>query len=75
MRIYETMRQMRPDFFIHSGDTIYADNPLSPELTLADEQNGETSRRTPKASRRNSRRIPRLLSLQPAGRKPPQIQF
>ena len=36
MRIYETMRQMRPDFFIHSGDTIYADNPLSPELTLAD---------------------------------------
>jgi alkaline phosphatase D len=36
MRIYETMREMRPDFFIHSGDTIYADGPVSSELTLAD---------------------------------------
>jgi alkaline phosphatase D len=36
MRIYETMRQMRPDFFLHSGDTIYADNPVSAELILAD---------------------------------------
>jgi len=30
MRIYETMRRRNPDFFIHSGDTIYADNPLQP---------------------------------------------
>lgn len=29
MRIYESMRQERPDFFIHSGDTIYADGPIS----------------------------------------------
>ena len=36
MRIYETMRQMHPDFFIHSGDTIYADNPVASELTLVD---------------------------------------
>jgi alkaline phosphatase D len=36
MRIYETMRQMQPDFFIHSGDTIYADNPVPSELTLVD---------------------------------------
>jgi alkaline phosphatase D len=36
MQIYETMRQTRPDFFIHSGDTIYADNPVAAELTLAD---------------------------------------
>ena len=36
MRIYETMRQMQPNFFLHSGDTIYADNPVSSELTLAD---------------------------------------
>ena len=28
MRIYETMRRVRPDFFIHSGDTIYADGPM-----------------------------------------------
>jgi alkaline phosphatase D len=28
MRIYESMRLAQPDFFIHSGDTIYADGPL-----------------------------------------------
>jgi alkaline phosphatase D len=35
MRIYEAMRQVDPDFFIHSGDTIYADGPLLPEVTDA----------------------------------------
>lgn len=29
MRIYEAMRQRRPDLFIHSGDTIYADGPIA----------------------------------------------
>jgi len=28
MKIYEAMRRTQPDFFIHSGDTIYADGPL-----------------------------------------------
>src|SRR6185369_13743582 len=28
MKIYEAMRQVQPHFFIHSGDTIYADGPL-----------------------------------------------
>jgi alkaline phosphatase D len=28
MRIYETMRRREPLFFIHSGDTIYADGPI-----------------------------------------------
>jgi alkaline phosphatase D len=36
MRIFETMRQLRPDFFIHSGDSIYADGPLVETVTLAD---------------------------------------
>jgi alkaline phosphatase D len=36
MRLYETMRATNPDFFIHSGDTIYADNPLRAEVKLAD---------------------------------------
>lgn len=36
MRIYETMRQQAPDFFLHSGDTIYADNPLPKSIRLAD---------------------------------------
>ncbi len=28
MKIYEAMRQTRPDFFIHCGDNIYADGPM-----------------------------------------------
>jgi alkaline phosphatase D len=34
MTIYETMRRRSPDFFIHSGDTIYADGPISAQLTV-----------------------------------------
>lgn len=33
MKIYEAMRQTRPHFFIHSGDTIYADGPLQETVT------------------------------------------
>jgi alkaline phosphatase D len=36
MKIYEAMRRMRPDFFIHCGDLIYADMPILPEVTLPD---------------------------------------
>lgn len=36
MRIYETMRQVDPDLFIHSGDTIYADGPLQERVLLPD---------------------------------------
>jgi alkaline phosphatase D len=36
MKIFETMRQFNPDFFIHSGDTIYADNPILSEVKLDD---------------------------------------
>lgn len=31
IRIFETMRRCEPDFFIHSGDTIYADHPVQAE--------------------------------------------
>lgn len=41
MRTYRTMLQNRPDFFIHSGDQIYADCPVPSELKLP---NGETWR-------------------------------
>ncbi len=34
MRTYATMAQSRPDFFIHSGDHIYADCPIAAELKL-----------------------------------------
>ena len=36
MKCYETMRREQPDFFIHCGDTIYADNPIEAEKRLAD---------------------------------------
>jgi len=36
MRIFETMRRLRPDFFIHSGDCIYADGPIRETVALPD---------------------------------------
>ena len=33
MKIYESMRRVQPDFFIHSGDTIYADGPIEATRT------------------------------------------
>src|SRR5262245_15484319 len=38
MRIYATMLRNRPDFFIHNGDTIYADGPILAEQKMP---NGE----------------------------------
>jgi len=36
MKMYETMRRASPDFFIHSGDQIYADGPIKAEVALDD---------------------------------------
>ncbi|MBQ8102741.1 MAG: alkaline phosphatase D family protein, partial [Afipia sp.] len=36
MLTFSTMRKHRPDFFLHSGDTIYADGPIQSEVKLAD---------------------------------------
>lgn len=36
MRLFETMRQALPDVFVHCGDTIYADQPIAPEVKLDD---------------------------------------
>ncbi len=32
--IFEAMRQRQPDSFLHSGDSIYADGPVLPEVNL-----------------------------------------
>lgn len=36
MRMFEALRRAEPDVFIHSGDNIYADQPLKPEVPLED---------------------------------------
>jgi alkaline phosphatase D len=36
MKIYEQIRKVNPDFFLHCGDTIYADGPISAQVKLAD---------------------------------------
>jgi alkaline phosphatase D len=36
LRLYETMRKAAPDVFVHCGDTVYADQPVLPEVTLDD---------------------------------------
>ena len=36
MKIYATMLKHRPDFFLHSGDTVYSDGPLKESVELAD---------------------------------------
>ena len=36
MKTYATMARHTPDFFLHSGDTIYADGPMVEEVELKD---------------------------------------
>lgn len=36
MKLYQSMLNQDPDFFIHSGDNIYADGVMQPAVTLAD---------------------------------------
>ncbi|KIA74684.1 alkaline phosphatase [Arthrobacter sp. MWB30] len=38
MRGYKAMHDVRPDFFIHSGDTIYADGPIAESVIEKDGQ-------------------------------------
>ncbi|MGG2460664.1 alkaline phosphatase D family protein [Streptomyces sp. RGM 3693] len=35
-RVFEDMRRRNPDFFVCSGDNIYADNPIPERVTLPD---------------------------------------
>ncbi|MFO0952384.1 MAG: alkaline phosphatase D family protein [Isosphaeraceae bacterium] len=36
MLTYDSIRKARPDFLLHSGDLIYADNPIAAEMKLDD---------------------------------------
>lgn len=50
MKMYETMRQVKPLFFIQSGDNVYADTPILPTATA---ENGQlwTNVVTPEVSK------------------------
>jgi alkaline phosphatase D len=41
MKIYEAMRRRDPDFFVHNGDTVYADGPILAQVTA---ENGQVWR-------------------------------
>ncbi|MBS1827762.1 MAG: alkaline phosphatase D family protein [Acidobacteria bacterium] len=36
IRIFDAMRKLEPHFFLHSGDSIYADSPVPAEVKLPD---------------------------------------
>ena len=73
MRGYEAMRGAEPDFFLHSGDTIYADGPIAAEVTVPDGTDlAQPRHRGGVQGRRDARRVPRPVPLQPAGREPPR---
>jgi alkaline phosphatase D len=36
MRLFRSARELRPDFFLCSGDTVYSDGPLAEAVTLPD---------------------------------------
>ena len=42
-RLYEKMRGHNPDFFIHSGDQVYADGPIKEEVKTDDGGSGAMS--------------------------------
>lgn len=38
MRGYRTMHELHPDFFVHAGDTVYADGPIEEKVVEPDGQ-------------------------------------
>lgn len=50
MKIYETMRQLQPQFFIQSGDNVYSDGPI-PESKPAENGQIWTNLVTPEVSK------------------------
>ena len=74
MKIYEAMRQRSPHFFIHSGDTIYADGPIAETATSENGSLDQPGHARGQQGRRDARRVPRPVSLQPARRERAALQ-
>jgi hypothetical protein len=64
MKIYEAMRQRKPLFFIHGGDTIYADGPIAESVVA---ENGQVWNNPASCeSGGDAGRVPGTVPLQPA---------
>ena len=75
MRTYATMLRNRPDFFIHSGDNIYADGPIVAEVKLPDGHDlEEPGDRGQGQAGRDARRVPRQLQIQSHGQERARLQ-
>ena len=75
MKTYATMLKNRPDFFIHNGDTIYADGAIPAELKLPDGTHVEEHHHGGEIEAgRNAQRVPWQLQMQPAGQERPRVQ-
>ncbi len=57
-----------PDFFLYSGDTIYADGPIEASVTCPTAGVAQRHHRGEVEGRPDARRLPRQLPLQPARR-------
>ena len=70
MKTYAAIAGHQPDFFLHSGDTIYADGPLKAIGRPAGRQQVAERRadRGEDEGGRDPRRVPRPVEVQPDGR-------
>ena len=72
---YATMAKHTPDFFLHSGDTIYADGPLKAEVELKDGAKWiNKADRRKEQGRRDACRVSRPVEVQYDGRALPRLQ-
>ncbi|MEZ5830865.1 MAG: alkaline phosphatase D family protein [Dongiaceae bacterium] len=67
MKAYATMLSHQPDFFIHCGDTIYADGPLKAEVDLPDGTKWKNVLIEEVQGRRDAGRIPGSMQSTPDG--------
>ena len=76
MLTYATMARHTPDFFLHSGDTIYADGVMKDEVELRRRQQmgQQGADRQQAQGRRDARRISRPVEIQSHGRALPGAQ-
>ena len=74
LRTYATMLDNRPDFFIHSGDSIYADCTIPTELKLPDGGIWKISSPRTRADSGDACPVPWQLQIQSARRQSARVQ-